>query len=192
MGWGANDMFHKFTNSGAITNIFSSPLYTALLIVIVFLLIIFFVFRKDVKLKSDSNLSFFIMMMTTAVYTLGSTMLVMYLHHNATKMEYEGKIRNKFESETVRATLNPLETQGAHEELTSGAFNAKIYPDAVSGAKSVRKRAKSEYKRSKSSNTSAVADDDSSSAEVSEETVDKIIDDAISIGDEMSEVVASA
>jgi len=83
MGWQLEKLISDIANSKSVNAVFNNPIYTAVIIVVMMLIIIWFVFGDEVELYEDSTFSMGGLMFTTAIYSLLAVMSIVYLQHRS-------------------------------------------------------------------------------------------------------------
>jgi hypothetical protein len=119
-------------NSTGANSVFNNPIYTAILITLIIMLIIFFMYRDSV----DEDEPFWPMLIKTGIYTGLVVLGALFLHFKNLDYEYDQKYQNQAISKIVEtskgvvpavpeAAVTPVtekKKEGAAEPVVSGAF----------------------------------------------------------------------
>lgn len=125
MGFSLTSFANDIANSTSLASIFNNPIYTALIIVAIVLLIIFVMFRGEVE---DSEYSFWTLLFRSGFYLILPIMGVVFIHYKNTEREFEQKYENKVLTKTVENAVEKNVLGRGEEidkELISGAFSNK-------------------------------------------------------------------
>jgi len=90
------------SRSTSLNGIFNNPIYTAILIVLVMMLIIYFMFRTEVD---ESDQSFWNLLFRSGIYISLPVMGITFLHYKNLERDYESRITNKALNSAVESTL---------------------------------------------------------------------------------------
>jgi len=107
-------------NSKSLNSVFNNPIYTALIIVSMVLLIIYFTMKNDVVIDEDSNTSMTTLMFTSGIYCILAVLGVVYLQHRSVTHDFETKYNHRAGDEVIDAAID-----GAGEVSTLDVFNPR-------------------------------------------------------------------
>ncbi len=123
MAFEIEKLLMDIANSKSLNAIFNNPIYTAMIIVSVVLIIIYFCFHNDVAINEDSDTSMMTLMFTSGIYCILAVLGVVYLQHRAMVKDFEQKYSSRANDEVVRAAI---------DGTTLGSFEGNIYnPEPV-------------------------------------------------------------
>lgn len=151
MTWELEKFVTDIVNSKSVQTVFGHPIYSALIIVSMVLLIIYFTFRHDVILDEDSNNSMIGLMFTAGIYSIITVLALVYLQHRSLSKDFERRYSKRAIDDTVSATIGrgldvfepvPLLLDGDEEE----SYYAQSYSESSSKS-SKKSRKKKQLKR---------------------------------------------
>lgn len=123
MGIHGETFLNDIANSTTFKDIFSNPIYTAIVITLIILLVIFIMFRTE--FSDDSNYSFWTLLIRSGFYILLPVMTIVFMHYKNIEGDFERKYDNKTLTNTVGGSID---LKGIKEiglldkEIISGAF----------------------------------------------------------------------
>jgi hypothetical protein len=107
-------LLNNILNSQTVNTVFTNPIYVALLIVFIIILIFYFIFRNEVETVYEDT-SFIGLIFKAGLYTLLATTGLVFIHNKKIKGGYEKLYKNTTLSDTVDATLKTEGASGAYE-----------------------------------------------------------------------------
>jgi hypothetical protein len=105
-------------NSKSVNAVFNNPIYTALIIVSMVLLIIYFTMRNDIVLDEDSDTTMTTLMFTSGIYCILAVLGVVYLQHRSITGDFELKYNVRARDDVVNAAID-----GGGNTATLDIFN---------------------------------------------------------------------
>jgi hypothetical protein len=140
MGFGIDQFISDITSSSAFGAVFSNPIFSALLIMVIILLIIYWVFSEPYNEAAEDledSPTFWRLMFRSGVYMMIAIFGIIFIHYKYLISEFENKHEEKLLKQTVQSTLHEGKVQGQGELIlpridnistvpqTSGAFDTK-------------------------------------------------------------------
>jgi len=107
-------------NSKSLNSVFNNPIYTALIIVSMVLLIIYFTMKNDVVIDEDSDASMTTLMFTSGIYCILAVLGVVYLQHRSVTHDFETKYNHRAGDEVINAAID-----GGGDVVTLDVFNPR-------------------------------------------------------------------
>lgn len=102
MGLSIDELLLSITESNVIKNFFNNPIYVALLITIIIMLVAYFAFKNNVKVTKESSLSFICLILVVGVYSFIAITAVEFLHIKVLKKSIKGKYENTTLEDTIK------------------------------------------------------------------------------------------
>lgn len=122
MAFEIEKLLNDIANSKSLNSIFNNPIYTAIIIVSMVLVIIYFCFRNDVVIKENSESSLITLMFTAGIYCILTVLGLVYLQHRSMVKDFEQKYAVRGLDEIVNVATDKT---GAAELATLDVFNPK-------------------------------------------------------------------
>jgi hypothetical protein len=122
MAFEIEKLLNDIANSKSLNSIFNNPIYTAIIIVSMVLVIIYFTFRNDVVIKDNSESSMITLMFTAGIYCILTVLGLVYLQHRSMVKDFEQKYAVRNLDEIVNVATDK---SGAAELATLDVFNPK-------------------------------------------------------------------
>ena len=105
--------FGTFINSiitSSYGEVFNNPIWSALTIVLIILIIIYFVFREHFCASEDDDVSFWRLLFRAGIYIAASTIVIFFIHYKNVSYDFEKKYEDKLLSQTVSTAIAPTPT----------------------------------------------------------------------------------
>jgi len=120
MAFEIEKLLNDIANSKSLNSIFNNPIYTAIIIVSMVLIIIYLCFRNDVVIKDNSESSMISLMFTAGIYCILTVLGLVYLQHRSMVKDFEQKYAVRNLDEIVNVATDK---SGAAELATLDVFN---------------------------------------------------------------------
>lgn len=120
MAFELEKLLNDIANSKSLNAIFNNPIYTAIIIVSMVLIIIYFCFRNDVVIKDNSESSMVTLMFTAGIYCILTVLGLVYLQHRSMVKDFEQKYAVRGLDEIINVATDK---SGAAELATLDVFN---------------------------------------------------------------------
>ena len=126
MGFALDSFINDIANSTSLNSIFNNPIYTAILIVAIVLLIIFVMFRTEVD---ESDYSFWTLLFRSGFYLILPIMMIVFVHYKNVERDYDSRYESKTLNDVVLAGMgkkDPNQVTGKGEvvvEITKPSKN---------------------------------------------------------------------
>lgn len=117
MGLSLDDIVLKITDANIVKSTFNNPIYMAIILVIIMMLIIYFGFRNNVKMNKDSSLSYAALVIIMGIYGFIGFMAIEFIHIKVLKNSIKGKYENAILDETIQQVMDNQKTGGDHHQL---------------------------------------------------------------------------
>jgi hypothetical protein len=158
--WEFEKLISDIVNSKTVQTVFGNPIYSAIIIVSMVLLIIYITTRNEVVLDEDSEYSIMGLMFTTGIYCVITVLSLVYLQHRSITKEFERRYSKRALNDTVAATLGgtvaaPVDIYDPVPALLEGSEEEEYYAEESEDreqahrTKLKKKSKKSKKKRSK-------------------------------------------
>ena len=122
MAFEIEKLLNDIANSKSLNAVFNNPIYTAIIIVSMVLIIIYLCFRNDVVIKDKSESSMITLMFTAGIYSILTVLGLVYLQHRSMVKDFEQKYAVRGLDEIVNVATDK---SGAAELATLDVFNPK-------------------------------------------------------------------
>lgn len=103
--WEFEKLISDIVNSKTTQTVFGNPIYSAIIIVSMVLLIIYFTTRNEVTLQEESEYSMAGLMFTTGIYCIITVLTLVYLQDKAIRSEYDRRYDQRALNNVVAGTL---------------------------------------------------------------------------------------
>lgn len=130
--WEFEKLISDIVNSKTVQTIFGNPIYSAIIIVSMVLLIIYLTARNEVVLHEDSEYSMMGLMFTTGIYCLITVLTLVYLQDKSIRNEFDRRYTKRGDNDVVAATLGgtvapPVDIYNPVPALLEGAEEEEYY-----------------------------------------------------------------
>jgi hypothetical protein len=135
MGFGVEQFVTDITTSQPVRTLFGNPIWSALVVVLVLLLIVYWVFYPPFneaveEAGLEEEISFWKLWIRMGVYMTAATMTMFFLHYRQTSYELESNIEDATLSQTVDKATNENSKVGRDEPM--------IQPEITTPAQSLQ------------------------------------------------------
>lgn len=106
MGFGLDSFIDKITNSNTVYALFNNPIWSAILIVSIILLTIYFIFRDTFDEENSEGYSFVRLLFRAGIYISIIVFTTIALHYKTVSTAFEKKCTDKLLANAVSSTTN--------------------------------------------------------------------------------------
>lgn len=106
MGFGLDSFIDKITNSDTVYALFNNPIWSAILIVSIILLTIYFIFRDTFDEENSEGYSFLRLLFRAGIYISIIVFATIALHYKTVSTAFEKKCTDKLLANAVSSTTN--------------------------------------------------------------------------------------
>tara|TARA_B110000014_G_scaffold112226_1_gene77013 strand:+ start:979 stop:1509 length:531 start_codon:yes stop_codon:yes gene_type:complete len=103
--WEFEKLISDIVNSTTVQTVFGNPIYSAIIIVSMVLLIIYLTTRNEVEVVEDSEYSMMGLIFTSGIYCIITVLTLVYLQHRSITKDFERRYSKRSLNDTVTATL---------------------------------------------------------------------------------------
>ena len=130
--WEFEKLISDIANSKTTQTVFGNPIYSAIIIVSMVLLIIYFTARNEITLQEDSEYSMAGLMFTTGIYCIITVLTLVYLQDKSIRNEYDRRYDQRTLNNVVSGTLGgtvapPVDIYNPVPALLEGAEEEEYY-----------------------------------------------------------------
>lgn len=104
MSFSFGKFFTDIADSTTYNSIINNPIYSAVVITLIIMIIIYFMYRD--AYEDDEDNSFWTVFLRSGIYILLANLGIVYLHYNSLDREYEQKHSIKLMDKAVSGTTN--------------------------------------------------------------------------------------
>ena len=153
--WEFEKLISDIMNSKTVQTVFGNPIYTAIIIVSMVLLIIYLTMHNEVVLDEDSEYSMMGLMFTAGIYCVMTVLALVYLQHRSISKEFENRYLKRSQYDAVSATLGgtvaspvdiydpmPALLEGSEEEEYYAEESAEKVQPQITGSEKPKKKKK--------------------------------------------------
>ncbi len=130
--WEFEKLISDIVNSKTTQTVFGNPIYSAIIIVSMVLLIIYFTTRNEITLQDESEYSMAGLMFTTGIYCIITVLTLVYLQDKSIRSEYDRRYDQRALNNVVAGTLGgtvapPVDIYNPVPALLEGAEEEEYY-----------------------------------------------------------------
>jgi hypothetical protein len=193
--WEFEKLISDIINSSTVQTIFGNPIYSAIIIVSMVLLIIYLTTRHEIELVEDSEYSMMGLMFTSGIYCIIAVLTLVYLQHRSISQEFERRYSQRSLNNVVSATLGgtvaPVDIYDPMPALLEGSEEEDYYAEEsdqeYAQKKRVNKRSAAGKKKKQSKSPVSKPKQKKEPEAESEESEPGEEEGNVSVGDESDE-----